>query len=49
MKRCIKTLPICARKLSTKQKQWLWGIGLWCSGLLSVGALSYVIKWVMGV
>jgi hypothetical protein len=27
-----------------KTKQWLWFIGLWLFGLLSVSALSYPIK-----
>ena len=32
-----------------KQKQWLWFIGLWCAGLLSVFAISYIIKIIMNI
>ncbi len=30
-----------------KIKQWLWFIGLWCGGLSTVLAFSYLIKWMM--
>lgn len=37
------------KHLSKSQQQWLWFVGLWCGGLLSVASLGYVIKWAMGV
>lgn len=32
-----------------KWKQWAWFVGLWLGGLLSVFALSLVIKLVMNI
>ena len=45
MKPCIKLFE----KLSEKQRQWTWFVGLWCGGLLSVTALGYLIRYVMGI
>ena len=36
-------------RLSERQNQWAWFVGLWCAGLFSVLALGGVIKLVMGV
>lgn len=30
-----------------KLKQWLWFIGLWCGGLSTVLAFSYLVKFMM--
>jgi len=35
------------KNLSIKQKQWLWFVGLWCGGLLTVSAIGYAIKFLM--
>ena len=34
---------------SEKRKQWLWFIGLWLGGLLTVSAIGYVIKFFMSL
>jgi hypothetical protein len=36
-------------RLSERQNQWAWFVGLWCAGLFGVLALGGVIKLVMGV
>lgn len=36
-------------RLSEKQRQWLWFVGLWCGGLLAVTTLGYAIKFLMFV
>lgn len=36
-------------KLSIKQKQWLWFIGLWCASLLAMLVLAKSIKFFMGI
>lgn len=36
-------------KLSIKQKQWLWFVGLWLGGFMSVFILAKLIKLAMGV
>jgi uncharacterized protein involved in cysteine biosynthesis len=28
-------------------QKWLWFIGLWCAGLLSVSLLAYLLRWVV--
>ena len=48
------TVPIIdirkfSQHLSKRQKQWLWFIALWFSGLGTVLLISYVIKLIMGV
>lgn len=30
-----------------KAKQWVWFIALWCSGLFTVMAAAYPIKWLI--
>jgi hypothetical protein len=32
-----------------KFKQWMWFVALWCGGLLSVFALSMIIKMIMNI
>ena len=39
----------CFMRLSPKQRQWLWFVALWCCGLFSVFALSYVVRIAMGI
>ena len=34
-------------KITKKQREWLWFIGLWCAGLLSVSIAGYLIKFLM--
>lgn len=29
------------------QKQWLWFIGLWCAGFVSVAILAYTVRWLI--
>lgn len=41
---CIKNIE---GKLSTRQKQWLWFVGLWLAGLVTVASIGYLIKFVM--
>ena len=36
-------------KVSTSQKQWMWFVGLWCAGFVSISVLAYCIKWTMGL
>lgn len=38
----------CTRmKLNKKLKQWLWFVGLWCAGLLTVTIVGKIIKFFM--
>jgi hypothetical protein len=37
------------KRLTKKQLQWAWFVGLWCGGLTSVLLLGYVIRWMMGL
>lgn len=30
-------------------KKWLWFVGLWCGGLLSVTILALLIRTIMGI
>ena len=32
-----------------KRRQWLWFIGLWLGGLLTVSAIGYLIKFLMSL
>ncbi len=32
------------KRITDTQKQWLWFIGLWCAGLVSVATLAYAIR-----
>ncbi len=32
-----------------KRHQWLWFIGLWLGGLLTVSAIGYLIKYLMSL
>lgn len=36
-------------RLSEKQKQWAWFVGLWFAGLLTVSGVGYAIKFLMFV
>ena len=36
-------------KLSKKQQEWVWFIGLWLLGFSSVGLLAYAIRLIMGI
>jgi hypothetical protein len=33
-----------SRKISKKQRQWLWFVALWLFGLCSISLISYLIK-----
>jgi len=35
------------RPITKNQKQWLWFVGLWCAGLLSVAVLAYGVRWLI--
>jgi hypothetical protein len=37
------------KRPTEKRKQWLWFIGLWCSGLSAVLLLAYAIRLMMGM
>ena len=37
------------KELSVKKKQWLWFVGLWLGGFLTLGIIAYAIKWMMGI
>jgi hypothetical protein len=30
-----------------KQRQWLWFAALWCSGLIAVFFLSFLVRWLI--
>ncbi|MCA0370024.1 MAG: hypothetical protein LCH26_02850 [Proteobacteria bacterium] len=30
-----------------KCKQWLWFVGLWCGGLMTITAMAYPVKWLI--
>lgn len=45
----IRIIERLESRLSEKQCQWVWFIGLWAFGLLSVGTLAYAIRLVMGI
>lgn len=32
-----------------KKRQWLWFIGLWLTGFLTLGAISLVIRAIMNI
>ncbi len=49
MKTCTNAIKRLESALTSRQKQWLWFILLWCAGLAVVLTLSYIIKWAMGV
>ena len=44
-----KLKTVCLKKMSVRQRQWLWFVGLWCSGLAAVLLLAYGIRLVMGI
>ncbi len=35
--------------VTEKQKQWLWFIGLWLAGFLTLGIISMAIKMIMNI
>jgi hypothetical protein len=37
------------KRLTKKQAQWAWFVGLWCAGLLAVSLLAYLIRWMMRI
>lgn len=37
------------KKLSKKQRQWAWFIGLYVAGFLVIFTIAQLIKWAMGV
>ncbi|WP_169391905.1 MULTISPECIES: DUF2474 domain-containing protein [Psychrobacter] len=37
------------KRLSKKQSQWAWFIGLYLAGFLTIFTIAQIIKWVMGV
>jgi hypothetical protein len=50
MKPCIESaLERRLQRLPEKSRQWVWFALLWCSGLMTLTAISYLIKWAMGV
>jgi hypothetical protein len=36
-------------RLSVRQRQWLWFVALWCSGLASVLILAEIIRLIMKI
>ena len=36
------------KRLTEKQAQWVWFVGLWCGGLGAVLLLAYAIRWMLG-
>ena len=41
--------PVTKIKLTKRQKEWAWFIGLWTSSLLLVMSLGYAIKFLMAL
>jgi len=37
------------KRLTKKQTQWAWFVGLWCGGLSAVLLLAYIIRLMMRV
>ena len=37
------------KRLTEKQAQWVWFVGLWCGGLGAVLLLAHVIRWMLGI
>jgi hypothetical protein len=37
------------KRLTKKQTQWAWFVGLWCGGLSAVLLLAYIIRWMMRI
>lgn len=37
------------KKLSKKQSQWAWFIGLYLAGFLTIFGIAQFIKWVMNI
>lgn len=37
------------KKITEKQRQWLWFAVLWGSGLAAVLLLAYLIRWAMNM
>lgn len=35
------------KHITENQKQWLWFIGLWCAGFVSVAILAYAVRWLI--
>lgn len=36
-------------KLTKKQSQWAWFVGLYLAGLLTILTIAKLIKWAMGI
>ena len=36
-------------KLTKKQSQWVWFVGLYLAGLIAVVSIAQLIKWAMGI
>lgn len=47
MKPCTDIIKPYFNKLSPKQKQWAWFIGLWFLGLFTVSVIGCAIKFLM--
>lgn len=47
MKQCTNFMKPYFNKLSPKQKQWAWFVGLWLFGLFTVSMIGYAIKFLM--
>jgi len=37
------------KRLTKRQSQWVWFVGLWCAGFSAVLLLSYIIRWMMSL
>ncbi|WP_152529022.1 DUF2474 family protein [Stutzerimonas azotifigens] len=35
--------------MSPRWRQLAWFVGLWCGGVLTVAAVAYAIRWMMGL
>jgi hypothetical protein len=35
------------RPITKHQKQWLWFVGLWLAGFVSVAVLAYAVRWLI--
>lgn len=35
------------KTLTDRQRQWMWFVLLWCSGLLAALGLSYLARWML--
>lgn len=41
--------PHDPQKQASPKHPWLWFVGLWFAGFLTVGSVAYIIKFLMGL